>query len=587
LVVDDDEEFRKLLVRLLKDGEPRRIVQASSAAEAKASLMQRPYDVVITDLSMPEEGGLSLMQWSQEHCPGPAWIVLTGHGTLDAAVKALQLGAFDFLEKPLMGVEPVRNSVRNALAQQRLLADRDRLHSALQDSNAQLREHVEELERAYSLLQEQADNIRADLHRAGIIQRALLPQVAPRLTGFQVHALYRPSHSIGGDLYDVVPLDDRRAVLLIADAAGHGLSAALLAVLFRSRLPFVDPGSRVPRRPCETLRAANRALCEGFPAPGLFLTAAYCLLDTESRTATVASAGHPPLLLLRARGGVERIFHTGPALGLYPDADYAQQEVVLESGDRMLFYSDGLYDWLSRDGGSPSEQIAAALEGENIHGPGAFQNLLAPSQALGGRVDEAPEDDVTLLMLGATPGESRLDNGTFHTLPAADPAPARTSFEILIGSDPDRTTFSMQGRADWTRSAVFHAECVAAIEADHRVMIDLTFCQHLDSTFLGTFHDLSERADKADVEFRLQGVTPAVDELFAELGMKRVMEHVVPRMLPLPTRMKPLVGEGDPRARDLLILRAHESLAGLSDRNRQEFDPLLALLRREVAAASD
>ncbi len=67
LVVDDDEDFRQLLTRLLREGKSRRIDQASSVAEAKASLVQRPYDVVITDLSMPQEGGLSLMQWSQEH----------------------------------------------------------------------------------------------------------------------------------------------------------------------------------------------------------------------------------------------------------------------------------------------------------------------------------------------------------------------------------------------------------------------------------------------------------------------------------------------------------------------------------------
>jgi len=175
LVVDDDEDFRRLLVLLLSEGDARRIDQASSAADARASLAQRRYDVVITDLSMPEEGGLSLMQWSQEHCPGSAWIVLTGYGTFDTAVKALQFGAFDFLEKPLNGPEPVRNSVRNALAHQRLLAERDRLHWELQESNERLREHVEDLEEAYRLLREQSDNLRADLHRAGVIQRALLP----------------------------------------------------------------------------------------------------------------------------------------------------------------------------------------------------------------------------------------------------------------------------------------------------------------------------------------------------------------------------------------------------------------------------
>ena len=114
----------------------------------------------------------------------------------------------------------------------------------------------------------------------------------------------------------------------------------------------------------------------------------------------------------------------------------------------------------------------------------------------------------------------------------------------------------------------------------------MTLCEYLDSTFLGTFHELSQRAEEADVEFRLQGVTPAVEDLFAELGMESVMGRVVPRMLPLPTQMRPLRGAADERAQALRMLRAHESLAELSDRNRQEFDPLLALLRREVTASN-
>jgi hypothetical protein len=118
-------------------------------------------------------------------------------------------------------------------------------------------------------------------------------------------------------------------------------------------------------------------------------------------------------------------------------------------------------------------------------------------------------------------------------------------------------------------------------------MVDLSLCRLLDSTFLGTIHLLCESADHADVEFRLQGVTPEVEGLFQELGMANVMEHIVPRMLPLPTTMVPVGASlADPSTRALLLLRAHEGLAALSDRNRQEFDPLVAQLRQELATLS-
>jgi sigma-B regulation protein RsbU (phosphoserine phosphatase) len=571
LIVDDDEDLRTLITRALRADDARQIEGVQSAAAAKEVLAQRDYDVVITDLAMPGEDGLSLMRWSQEKRPGASWIVLTGYGTFDAAVEALQLGAFDFLVKPLPGVEPLRHAVENALAQRRLVAERDRL-------DAELRVHVEQLEEACRLLRNQADAMRADLHRAGIIQRALLPSAAPKLADFHVRALYRPSEKVGGDLYDVVRLDDRRVALLVADAAGHGLSAAMLAVLFRSQLPLVDRDSGLPREPRDVLGAANRALCDTLPAPGLFLTAAYCVLDLQTREATIASAGHPPLLWRRRLRGIERILHTGPALGLHRDADYAQKRIDLEPGDGLLLYSDGLYERFEGDGGAgaSSGQIAAAIEDDP-----ELEKLFDTA-----RRPEAQQDDLTLLLLAATPGPSRLDNGAPPPLPVPAPEPPSRGAEILMGDDGARACVSIEERGDWCQSATFQTQCALALEAGRHVMVDLALCRYLDSTFLGTLHQLCELADRAGLEFRLQGVTPEVEALFEELGMRLVMDHIVPRMLPLPTRMQPLAAEPERAARALLMLRAHEGLAALSERNRREFDPLIAQLRREVAALS-
>jgi serine phosphatase RsbU (regulator of sigma subunit)/anti-anti-sigma regulatory factor len=580
LIVDDDADFRQLLVGALTDEQNLRIEEAASAVEARVQLGRRAYDVVVTDLSMPGEDGLALMRWAEEHQAGTHWIVLTGHGTFDAAVAALQLGAFDFLSKPLQGLEPFRKSVRNALEQRRLVAERDRLHGELNASNARLREHVTQLERACDLLREQADGIRADLHRAAVIQRALLPRTPPQLASFRVDAVYRPSQNVGGDLYDVVALDERHLILLIADAAGHGLSAAMLAVLFRSQLEFADPDTGVPHTPSDALRAANRSLCEGLPAPGLFLTAAYCVLDTESGRATIASAGHPPLLLLRARGEVERVFHSGPALGLYADADFGEQTLQIERGDRLLLYSDGLYERFAGTDGPPTEKIVAALVNEST----TRQRRKGALQAVLPGLGVPQEDDITAVLLSAEPGESVFDNGEPSPL-VAPTEPARRA-PILCGEGSRGIVLCIQGRPDWAQSAEFHGVCTAAIETGRDVLIDLTLCPGLDSTFLGTIHDLANRAEEAGVELRLQGATPPLEELFLELGMERVIEHLVARMLPLPTRMEPLArDETDEASRAIHLLRAHEGLADLSDSNRREFDPLLTALRREVAGS--
>jgi len=582
LIVDDDEDMRELLAHMLAGDEPMQIEGASGAAEAQAAFARQPFDVVITDLNMPGGDGLSLMQWSQEQGIAASWIVLTGHGTLDRAVKALQLGAFDFISKPIRAAERVRSAVRNALAQRRLTNERDRLVGELHESNQQLHEHVDQLEEACRMLRHQADTIRADLHRAGAIQRSLLPEEAPDLSGFHVHALYRPTQSVGGDLYDVIRIDDRQVALLVADAAGHGLSAAMLAVHFRSQLRVVDPSSSAPNTPADVLSAVNRSLCESLPAPGLFLTAAYCLLDTELGEVTIASAGHPSILRISPEGGIEQFCHTGPALGLDPDAQFSQHRLQLAKGDGLLLYSDGLYECVPDDGGDMSRRIVTALTQDSA--PGVW-NLGSLKQHCSGLQDRGDPllDDVTVLLLATAPGTSVLDNGCLQPLERASESVPDT--QTLVGFDAERITFSIRGRGDWTQSAAFHLECAAAVGKGVDLMLDLTDCTQLDSTFLGTIHQMCGLANDAGVEFRLQGVPPPVEELFQELGMCAVLDHIVPRMLPLPNEMDPVpAADLDTPTRALLLLRAHESLAALSDRNRAEFGPVIEQLRREVAA---
>jgi anti-anti-sigma factor len=585
LAVDDDEGVRRVLVRALRDEGRLEVEAVASAREARERLARRSFAVVITDIAMPEEDGISLMQWAREHHPETTWIVLTGHGTLDTAVRALQLGAFDFITKPL-NIATLMNAVGNALDQQRLRAERDRLHAQLEESNKRLSEHVGELEDACRLLEQQAETIQADLGRAALIQRALLPQTPPNTPGLSVHALYRPSHLVGGDLYDVVRLDRRRLVLLIADAAGHGLSAAMLAVLFRNKLRMIDADTREPNLPSQALRAVNDSLLQGFTGPGLFITAAYCLIDMSDGRVAAALAGHPPLIVQRRSGDLERLFHTGPALGLYAEARFVDEEIVLEAGDRLILHTDGLYDRLPRDGGSPSDRAIRALQEstrESVANEGALLARLAHlPDAPDGASSEIHKDDITIVSLGVFSAPSALDNGTLAPIPPVVDAAAEDEVEILGGGDLQRATLSVRGRASWAQSAAFHQACADAIEAGTSLVLDLTLCEHLDSTFLGTIHELAERADRAEVEFRLQGVTPSVEALFAELGMKSVLDLMLPVMLPLPTHMSHVAAAADSRAQGLRILSAHESLAALSEHNRREFDPLLEMLRREI-----
>lgn len=575
LVIDDDDDLRRLLALMLRT-ENHEVEIAASAAEARARLSHEEFDLVITDLSMPAEDGLSLMRWARSHHTGTSWIVLTGFGNYEKAVEALRLGAFDFLSKPIRERETLLHVVQKALDHQRLLAERDRLHRELEDANICLRAHVDQLREACNLLGQQADVIRADLDRAGIIQRGLLPRNSPQLRGFHVRSHYRPSQSVGGDLYDVIEIDDQYVALLIADAAGHGLAAAMLAVLFRSRLPFIDAETGDPRGPGAALRWVNRSLHETLPERGLFLTAAYCLLDTRSRKVRIASAGHPPLIWMRHNSGIERVFHTGPALGLYPYSEFGEVEIQLGHGDELLLYSDGLYERLPRLADDPRDPITAFLERRGESPTPSIEPLFE----LAAR-PVASSDDVTALMLRAVPGTSRLDNGS--ALPLEPPSRPSRQAATFAATHAGRMSLSIQGTADWRTAPTIYTECSAALEDETSVMIDLCLCENLDSTALGTIHRLCELADEKDIEFRMQNVSPSIEALFDELGMKAVLDHVLPCLLPLPTDMSPVFHggtKGPPNAE--IVLEAHRSIVALNDRNRREFGPLLAQLCQEA-----
>ena len=585
LVVDDEAAVCKLLERLLNGSGAFDLHTAGSAAEARSQLALQSFDLVVTDVAMPGEDGIQLMQWGRQHHPDTCWIVLTGQGTVDAAVRALKLGAYDFISKPV-AVTTLRNAVSNALSQQSLQRERDQLYQRIQESNQALSEHVRELQQACALLEEQAETIQADLRRAALIQRALLPRVPPTTPGLSVHALYRPSHIVGGDLYDVVRLDRRYVALLIADAAGHGLSAAMLAVLFRNRLAMVDPETEMPYGPRRVLESANASLLQDVAVPGLFLTAAYCVVDTADLRVTVASAGHPPLILQRASGEFERLFHTGPALGLYDDATFVEEEAVLGQGDRLLLHTDGLYDRLPAGERSWSDAVIDRLQQSGRTAAVSDEDALLRALAGVDEADPSPppqEDDIALLSLRVDLDPSRLDNGV--PLPVSAPlgSSLNEGCQVLVGGDTRRVTLTIRGRANWSHGPALHELCADALDTGTDVVIDLTLCQQLDSTLLGTIHELATRAEERHCEFRVQGAIPPVRDLFAELGMTRMLDHMVPFTLPLPTEMRTLTGgDGDPRARWLRILHAHESLALLNERNRREFEPVVERLRKEL-----
>jgi serine phosphatase RsbU (regulator of sigma subunit)/anti-anti-sigma regulatory factor len=585
LIVDDELLNRKLVEGALEAVGTYEIVEAVDGVEAQAVLRERPIDVVVTDLMMPRLDGLGLLRWAVESCPGPAFIIHSALDSFDAAVKALQFGAFDFVAKPLHSVRLLQSSVGNAVRQRRLVAEKERLRRELERSNERLRLHVAQLEEVCRLLREQADTIEDDLRRAELIQRALLPRALDHFEGFAVDAVYRPCHSVGGDLYDVVRLDDRHVVLYVADAAGHGVSAAMLSVVLKHRLRMVDAAGR-PCSPAHVLGALNAELCEECTAPGLFVTSVYCLLDTRTRELVVAAAGHPPIALRRASGRVELVERTGPALGLSRTASFGEQRLALGRGDRLLLYTDGLCD--STNEGEPFDpaHIASVLARADGDGAALLHGLL--DEAASARGGGPNEDDVTVVLLSASEtAPSTVDYG-----PAASEPPRATQRAsspglpvVAVGTSGATTWAAVMGRGTWVHCAALHEACATAMAEGRSLVLDLSRCTYLDSTFLGTIHELVERERPGGPSVRIQGAAADVRHLFDELAMAGVLAHVAPDAVSPPEELElvPLTGpRGSRSASKERILSAHEALLGLSDKNREQFQGVVDALRAEL-----
>lgn len=567
LVVDDDKIMRTVVVRGLRDVGFSEIHEAEDGLAAQEYLSGHPVDVVITDVMMPRLDGLGLIRWAKQHAPEVVWIIFSSMDTFDTAVKAIHLGAFDFLAKP-PNLQRLEVSLRNALAHRQLVQEKEAL-------NRRLEQRVLQLEGLCRILGEQAEQISQDLRRAEIIQGALLPQLPPAMRGLSVHSLYRPGHFVGGDLYDVIPVDEDKIAIYVADSSGHGVSAAMLSVLFKQRLSKIaDPGMAV--NPTDVLAKLNEVLFRDVAAPGMFVTAVYCLIDTAQGTVDIASAGHPPLHLARASGETGLIERTGPALGLHADAAFKETRIDLQPGDRLFLYSDGLTD----PAGAASENqdlVAKRLCTKELC-PGAFlQEQLAQLPP----ISTCERDDVTMVLVEFHDGPSHFDNGGKKS-DAQAKGPATSSASLQYGESGEATVINICGRGTYMLSHNFFDAVQDIIDGGRELIIDLSGCEYLDSTFLGMIHEVVSQGDKAGVPVRVQRISESVRRLFEELSMDLVLQHIGEPTEALP-RMEPLVKsapeEGTLHRR---ILRAHDVLASLSEENRKKFQGVVDMLRKEM-----
>jgi serine phosphatase RsbU (regulator of sigma subunit) len=194
--------------------------------------------------------------------------------------------------------------------------------------------------------QRELATVEHELETARTIQASILPRQPPALQGARIAVRYIPARSVAGDVYDFIALDERRIGVLVADVAGHGVSAALIASM--ATVAFSGQ-RRHAHDPSRTLSEINLMLCEHFD--GRFTTAAYVFLDVEHHLLRYSLAGHPPPFLWKAKSGeLIELGEGATVLGLFNDTGFPTTEVPLHAGDRLILYTDGLPDVSRRNG---------------------------------------------------------------------------------------------------------------------------------------------------------------------------------------------------------------------------------------------
>src|SRR5687768_12290857 len=239
------------------------------------------------------------------------------------------------------------------------------------------------------------ERIEQEMRVARTIQQASLPKEVPQPEGWQLSPFYQPAREVGGDFYDFFALEEGRVGVVVGDATGKGMPAALIAEATSNMLRAVAQalGSSSPGG---VLSRVNETLLARIPT-NMFVTCFYAILDPKSGSLSYANAGHD-LPYLWQSGEAQELRARGMPLGLMPGMDYEEKEITLQADEAALFYSDGLVEAHDPKGemfGFPRLRALIAEHGEK-RSLGDF--LLEKLYTFTGEGWEQ-EDDITLLTL--------------------------------------------------------------------------------------------------------------------------------------------------------------------------------------------
>lgn len=289
-----------------------------SMEDAKARIDNQYYDVYLIDYQLREGLGTDLILYATQHKQHAPMILLTANESIDTDLEAMKVGASDYLTKQNLSAHTLERSIRYALERRETQLELSSATQQLEALNAEMRE---------------------DLNHAGKTQAASLPLTLQ--SNFLKSAVsYIPYMEVSGDTYDFYMTQSGVCNIFIGDATGHGTAAALITMMTKTGISRVDPFTPTNR----LIHSLNTRFFQSIPE-GMMMSAVYGRISPEGYF-TLCNAGHPPVLVFSAKEQqILSLKATGLPLGAFEfPPPYEEIEYQLRDGDRVFFYTDGLFE---------------------------------------------------------------------------------------------------------------------------------------------------------------------------------------------------------------------------------------------------
>jgi len=405
LIADDQPDILEALGLLLRT-HGYQVHRVNSPAAILEALDGNQFDLLLMDLNFARDTtsgreGLDLLGRLETLGDMPI-VVMTGWGSVDVAVEAMQHGVGDFVQKPWDNarlLETLRKQIELGRTRRRTRQKQAEDELRAQQAMQELCRREEEIQEAHQ------------------IQKRLVPEDIPHMPGYEMAAFWQPARSVGGDYFDVLKFNEQSLAVCIGDVSGKGVPAALLMSNLQATVRDLA-GPDVP--PAHLCARVNRAALPHVGADR-FITFFYGLLDASTRRLAYVNAGHNPPFLVHRDGSYSRLRDGGPVLALVPNWECQTGTVELAPGDRLILFTDGITESTDAQGEEfQEERLIAMVTALRHFRPDVIrEEIIAALREFNG---EQWNDDATLLVMGVDETEAVSDQlSALSTTPESAP----------------------------------------------------------------------------------------------------------------------------------------------------------------------